>query len=388
MLFLGLTLSLSFMSQRKVVEKGAFGSGSLELKASKASPAVGEEFNVEVWSHTGTSKVTVVELEINYDQSKIQVVSGQTASAGPKFSVTGFSDNQSGKLSIVLYNDKVLGGTGAITEADLAGGDARLVTFKTKGKAAGTTSLSFGSSSRVMGYNVGSLDVIINVTKSAQLALTITSGGAPAATPTPGSGGATPTPVPTGGVPPSGTPILNFKVKFQGITEKRGDQAVTIFVTQGDFAKSYYNITVTSDNDGIYSGRTTLSPNIDGRGFAAGPVVISIKGPRHLTKRFCKANQAAGYRCGPVEVLALSAGENTFDFSKVVLEGGDLPNPNEDYKQDGVVNSVDWSLMNSRLGSTSADDLRVADINMDGVVNATDRLLLRNTLETKYGEWE
>jgi len=66
------------------------------------------------------------------------------------------------------------------------------------------------------------------------------------------------------------------------------------------------------------------------------------------------------------------------------LEAGDLPNPNEDNQQDGVVNSVDFSLIESRVGKVDSASLSVADLNLDGIVNWGDAGLLLNTLGTKY----
>lgn len=170
---------------------------------------------------------------------------------------------------------------------------------------------------------------------------------------------------------------LNFKVKFQGITQKRDDQQVKLTVKRENFSKPF-DVRLTSNDSGIYSGSVALT------GVAPGNYLIYIKGPRHLAKKFCKNNQET--RCSLSDRIALVRGDNTLDFSKMVLEGGDLPNPNDDYKQDGVVNSIDYTLINNRLGSSAEDDLRIADINLDGAVNSTDRILLRNTLETRYEE--
>ena len=65
------------------------------------------------------------------------------------------------------------------------------------------------------------------------------------------------------------------------------------------------------------------------------------------------------------------------------LEPGDLPNPNDNLLQDCTVNSVDISLMVSRIGSTGGADLQVADVNFDGSVNGNDISKVVNTLSTK-----
>lgn len=198
------------------------------------------------------------------------------------------------------------------------------------------------------------------------------------------------TPTPTGTITitpsltPTATPIpgsvvnLAFKVKFQGIATKKADQKVKITVKRDNFSKPLEDITVTASSSGVYSGSVALA------GVAPGNYQIYIKGPKHLAKKFCRDNQED--RCTSNETLALIVGENTFDFSKTILEGGDLPNPNDGGKQDGVVNSVDFGLVNNRLGSTAAEDLAIADLDLNGIVNVTDRILLRITLETRYEE--
>lgn len=215
----------------------------------------------------------------------------------------------------------------------------------------------------------------------------------------------TPTPTPTGTITitPSLTPTatqapgsvvnLAFKVKFQGIATKRADQKVRVTAdcqyssTASTFTtKTFYeNVNLTSDDNGVYSG----SVNLSGQEVGGKCKFFIIKGPKHLARKFCENNQKV--RCtspasGEVPKSITLAATNTLDFSQLALEGGDLPNPNDGGKQDGVVNSVDFGLMNNRLGSTAEEDLAIADLDLNGIVNVTDRILLRNTLETRYEE--
>ena len=87
-----------------------------------------------------------------------------------------------------------------------------------------------------------------------------------------------------------------------------------------------------------------------------------------------------------VEHVYLQSGQQSgqvFSWVNNPLEPGDLPNPNDNLLQDCTVNSVDISLMVSRIGSTGGADLKVADVNFDGIVNGNDISKVVNTLSTK-----
>lgn len=65
------------------------------------------------------------------------------------------------------------------------------------------------------------------------------------------------------------------------------------------------------------------------------------------------------------------------------LDPGDVPNPNNSSAQDCVVNSTDWSLIQSRIGMSDQANLDVADVNYDGLVNAGDEVDVIHTLSAK-----
>ena len=89
-----------------------------------------------------------------------------------------------------------------------------------------------------------------------------------------------------------------------------------------------------------------------------------------------------------VIVLAGRPTSQNFDWLGKPLLPGDLLDPNNDFKQDCLVNSIDLSLIEARMdaccngavcpgreiNSSCADwdKLKVADVNYDGVVNGND----------------
>lgn len=109
---------------------------------------------------------------------------------------------------------------------------------------------------------------------------------------------------------------------------------------------------------GISSGRT---------------YALSIKGPLH---RNVKMETSTLLSTG-------TPASQDFDWSSSPLEPGDLQDPNTGGNQDCVVNSIDLSLIESRIAETDNASLIVADVNYDNVVNGNDVAKVVNTLSTK-----
>lgn len=72
-----------------------------------------------------------------------------------------------------------------------------------------------------------------------------------------------------------------------------------------------------------------------------------------------------------------------FDWTGKPLDPGDLPDPNNGGKQDCTINSTDWSLEKSRIGSTDGDNLAVCDVNYDSICNAGDSVAVLDTLSKR-----
>ena len=87
------------------------------------------------------------------------------------------------------------------------------------------------------------------------------------------------------------------------------------------------------------------------------------------------------------EHVLLQPNQNTeiqdFDWTSKPIDPGDLPDPNNGLKQDCTVNSIDLSLITSRLGAMDGDNLNIGDVNYDGIINGNDVSKVVNTLSTK-----
>jgi len=387
-----IVLVSSFMPQRQVlIKKSTFGNASISLVPSTGSFIVGSTFPVDiVINNPEQKKISFSDIRLNFDQTKLQLVS--------------FFPNDLFPYNITENNSELLGNNN---------GSARLTAANSGSNLGSSTAITFGrmilrcsqtgpgivnidvTNTQLVGEGTGN-DVVLTLTVGQNGSYEITENQTPlpsptlTTTPTPvilpmptvtPSPSPTITPTPTLLPTPTSTPRIwiNFSVKFQGIGATRSNQVVKVKLSKAGGENETTETTLTATGSGIYSGRAgfrTIQPGND--------LMFFVKGPKHLSRRFCITYETE--RCLGNHYLTVNDNENYLDFTKVYLEAGDLPNPNDNRRQDGVVNSVDFVLVRNRLGSTNQGDLEVADLNLDGEVNVHDLILLRNTLETRYEE--
>jgi hypothetical protein len=195
-----------------------------------------------------------------------------------------------------------------------------------------------------------------------------------------------PTIGPTGGVvptvPPGGGGLsamkLQLAVRLQGILSKPVTSGGEVFVLRLRGPTDLdTKITLTPDDQGVYRG------SVDIQAKPGNTYRMYIKGPRHLQKKLCvnaPTESAIGsYRCGQAAV-ALVAGGNDFDLTRIVQLVGDLPS------QDGVVDSYDTSYIRQSIGSRDPVKLQVGDLNRDGIIDTQDMSLVIQSLNIKYDE--
>lgn len=185
--------------------------------------------------------------------------------------------------------------------------------------------------------------------------------------------------------PPEGTPVLNFKITFAGVADSskvKEVPKVSVKIKKGfDLVAEFADVALQPAEGAAFRGRLVLTGVDPGDN-----LTIYIKGPKHLARKFCQNNQTE--RCTGMGKISLKPGENNFDFTRLSLEPGDLPDPTKNMAQDGVVNSDDLSRLKLRLGKTDSSDLAIADLDFNGVVNTRDVVLFLQTLSTKYEEEE
>lgn len=169
--------------------------------------------------------------------------------------------------------------------------------------------------------------------------------------------------------PSLGPKTVNFKVKFQGIDSKPAiqvSQDIKIQLINNNKSLSGHDFFGSGDN-GVYTSLNGVSLPSD---YFVNPVYkVLVKGPKHRQMRF-----------NNVDISSLEV-----DLAFKDLEAGDLPDPASG--QDGQVDAYDMALVEQRLGSTKTEDLIVADIDLNGIINAGDIHYIHDTLSTKKDEY-
>ena len=178
---------------------------------------------------------------------------------------------------------------------------------------------------------------------------------------------------------------LNLKLKFQGITTQPKEGSRTMEVVVAVAPVPYVHLAsekkavFTAQSDGTWTGTVVFD---DMRSSLVG--TIYIKGPKHIKKKICSNKPSepvpGGYRCGEFELIELKKGENTLDFSSIVLLAGDLP------IQNGVVDAVDLAFIRQTLTNQDSEKLIRGDLNLDGIIDTQDFSLVLSALGFKYDE--
>ena len=167
-----------------------------------------------------------------------------------------------------------------------------------------------------------------------------------------GEGGAGPTPSPTGS--PLGTPdpnVTGLKVRFQGITQKRNDQKVSVSF---DNSWSETDLNVSNDDTGVYT--------IPVSGVLAGTYDVRVKGHSHLQKLFSNlVYNGVGADLSTSESLQMRAGDVT-DDNAITIE--DIAQVSSFYTDFSV--PVD----------TNNTKMVAADINKDSLITIQDLALI------------
>lgn len=176
-------------------------------------------------------------------------------------------------------------------------------------------------------------------------------------------------------------PKLNFKIKFGGTSYQVSGEAVTVddipdqkvkvVVKKSDLRKEFKDVNVSFDDQAIGSGSVLLTGFAPGDGYA-----VLIKGPVHLSRRFCYDQQKEHCWIGE-ERIALVIGDNNYDWSQLDLEPGDI-------NVDGLVDSTDFSMLKAAIGERGAGIKE--DINFNGSVTGQDIVIFLDTLSAKYEE--
>lgn len=168
---------------------------------------------------------------------------------------------------------------------------------------------------------------------------------------------------------------MTMKLKLQGIQSEPAHKTIKVKVTAVSGTGVTFPVLVDFTPDGAL-----WSSTVDFPGAVRGPnFYILVKGGKHVQKKVCDeepTEQSVGiYSCQGANIT-IEDGKD-FDFSGITLMAGDLPT------QDGIVDSYDLSLVRNNLNKTDEDILSVADVNLNGRVDAQDYSLIIQTLSIR-----
>ena len=205
-----------------------------------------------------------------------------------------------------------------------------------------------------------------------------------------------PTSIPTGSptASPTGSPtsiqgqstLLNLSLRFQGVAAApRPDLNgldVQVSVAGGVLSTPISKVVhFTSDVHGIWRAPATFTNIPAGSGYR-----ILIKGPKQVQKKICDIAPSESfpgtYRCGE-GIIELHTGLNELNFSGILQMAGDLTIAGQ---QDGLINALDLVTIVGSIGSANPDAVKVADVNLDGIVDSQDFSLVIATLSQKFDD--
>ncbi len=221
--------------------------------------------------------------------------------------------------------------------------------------------------------------------------------------PTPTQAPVTPTPTPVISPTPTQAPVvtltptvaptdesvrLKIALRLQGIRSLPKGQVrqLPILISLRKFGeeKFIHKAGIFEVNQqGIWIGEVEFT---SADGFSSGDYLVYVKGPMHMQKKICdlvaRENFPGSYSCAAGRSLPLQSGQVNIDLSRITLLAGDLPD------QDGLVNAYDIALVRNLLGKTDPESLAKADVNLDGIVDITDFVLIQAALSVRYDEGE
>jgi len=171
------------------------------------------------------------------------------------------------------------------------------------------------------------------------------------------------------------TAVVNIKTKLYGAGVYPNGKIKAIGVIVGRIGEGKYEtlpqgFDLISNSDGTFSG-TVAFPNFkDGNKFS-----FMLKADKYLLRRICDTlptePKTGGYRCQTPSLTIRSGQDNTFDFTGIALLPGDLG------ISDGILNGYDLGIVRNNLGESDKENLGLADLNYDNVVDQKDFAIIQ-----------
>jgi len=317
---------------------------------------VGEVFNSKIFVNSGTNKISVVNLKLNVDSSKLKVKS-VVANSGVFGNV--FLQEVSGNIvNIYIASLK--------NSAELPSGQIEVGTVVFEGVANGNVEVGLVEGWEVTGPSTtGDYSYNLNWQKG----------------------------VYTVGSAITGQDlVLNYKVALANVNANGAKclntPSLKISVVGNGQSKTYEGVMPQSRE--IVGNKLVFGGSLNLTGFnESGGVAVFVSGPKQLQMKYGKNNQTAVYGKAGGELALTKSIDRVYDFSAYPMLGGDVVANDSQDGQDGVINGVDFAYIKSRsLIHETVNEGGYLQGDLDGncQVNSNDVNILKMSLREKQGE--
>jgi len=354
LVFLVITLPLVLLVTQGRIDlrpRAGFGNATLSFNPGSPNVSVGGETVITLKVDTGDKLLSGVDISLIYDADKIEIVEITSASYfdTPLHVEKNLPTNTApfSAMQIILVRKTAT--------SELGSGDREIATIKVKGKTLGASPFVMRPK-EIVAYNATGNDSLLTPQGSLATQVNVVE------------------------TPPSGSePIISFLTKLARTSNDKALPDITVKLTVVDQlpttpVSKVFEVPLTVGQNHVY--RLTRPP-LTLTGVIPGlKKTILLKGPKHI-------------RIKVADQIELKPGVNPeFDWTAIAkqLPPGDLPDPDQDYRQNGAIDARDVFLMKHRIGSKSTVDVMVADLNYDGVVSAYDLDTLFRSSATYYDD--
>jgi len=348
-------VSLIVLSLNKPV--GAYqGNVSGYLTPATRTVMVGEVFNSKIFVNSGTNKISVVNLKLNVDSSKLKVKS-VVANSGAFGNV--FLQEVSGNIvNIYIASSK--------NSAELPSGQIEIGTIVFEGVANGGVEVGLVDGWEITGPSTsGDYGYNLNWQKGVYTVGSVVTGQ---------------------------DLVLNYKVSLANVNPNSAkclsDLPLKILVVGNGQSKTYEGVMPQSRE--ILGNKLVFGGSLNLIGFNGNSgVAVFVSGPKQLQMKYGKNNQTVVYGKAGGELALTKSTDLVYDFSGYPLLGGDVVANDSQDGQDGVINGVDFAYIKSRsLIHETVNEGGYLQGDLDGncQVNSNDVNILKMSLREKQGE--
>ncbi|MDP3982687.1 MAG: hypothetical protein Q8Q65_01255 [bacterium] len=331
--------------------RAGFGNATLSFSPATSNVSVGGETVITLRVDTGDKLLSGIDLSFLYNLDIMEIVEITPSSYfdTPLLIEKNLPTNASpySAMQIILVRKT------ATTE--LTSGDMEIATIKVRGKSRGASPFVMRPK-EIVAYNATGNDSLLTPQGNLETEVNVVE------------------------TPPSGEePIISFRVKLARTSFDKDLPNITTLLTVVDKSQDtpvakQFEFVLQADSNHVYS---PIRPTSELVGVTPGNrKTILLKGPKHI-------------RIKVADQIELKPGVNPeFDWTAIAkqLPPGDLPDPDQDYRQNGAIDVRDIFLMKQRIGSKNTVDVIVADLNYDGVVLANDLDILFRSSATYYDD--